>query len=272
MSLTSHTLAKRKETLVYQDIKNIIKQKALTTVFQPIIDITHEKIIGYEALTRGPIDSDYVLPDILFQTATECGLLSELEILCRDIAIKKFVELKLTGKLFLNISPLVLLDNAHPQGETIKFVEQAGLNCQQIVIELSEKYPFHNAETLSKALEKYRQFGFDVAIDDLGAGYSGLKLWSQLRPNIVKIDRYFVENCHLDSFKRKFITAIFELAKSAQADVIVEGIECFQEFDLLRKLGMVYAQGYYIAKPTNEPIRTYPNRLKHHFLYPIQAC
>lgn len=271
MSLSRHTLAYREVKLVY-DLKEIINNKTLTTVFQPIVDIHDKQVIGYEALTRGPKDSKYYFPDTLFQVATECGLLSELEILCRDIAIKKFVELQLPGKLFLNISPLVLLDKAHPQGETIKFVEQAGLNCQQIVIELSEKYPFHHTETLSQALEKYRQFGFDVAIDDLGAGYSGLKLWSQLRPNIVKIDRYFVENCHLDSFKRKFITAIFELAKSAQADVIVEGIESFQEFSLLRKLGMVYAQGYYVAKPTSEPLRSYPSWLDHQELYPIQAC
>ena len=133
--------------------------------------------------------------------------------MCRDKAIKRFAELKLTGKLFLNISPLVLLDKNHPQGETVKFVEQAGLDCQQIVIELSEKYPFPNNHHLTRCLGKISgQFGFNVAIDDLGAGYSGLKLWSQLLPNIVKVDRYFVENCHRDSFKQKFLKAIFDLA------------------------------------------------------------
>jgi len=247
---------------VYKELQNIIKNKSITVVFQPIVNVQDQSIIGYEALTRGPEESLFYYPDKLFQYATEYCLLSDLEILCRDTAIKQFVELKLIGQLFLNISPLVLLDVAHPQGETVKFVEKAGLDCKNIVIELSEKYPFPNAETLTKALAKYRQFGFHVAIDDLGAGYSGLKLWSQLRPDIVKIDRYFVENCHLDSFKRKFLSAIFELAKSAQAKVIVEGIECFQEFDLLKKLGMIYAQGYYIARPVPEPITQYPQHIE----------
>jgi len=248
---------------VYQTLINILKNRTITTVFQPIFNIREQTIVGYESLSRGPAGCELYHPDRLFQLATEHGLLSELEILCRDIAIKQFVKLKLSGKLFINISPLVLLDKAHPQGETIKFVEQAGLDCTQIVIELSEKYPFPNAQTLSDALEKYKQFGFDVAIDDLGAGYSGLKLWSQLRPNIVKIDRYFVESCHLDGFKRKFLTAIFELARSANAHVIVEGIENFQEFELLKQLGMVYGQGYYLAKPLSEPLRIYPQWLTH---------
>ncbi|MDT0603645.1 EAL domain-containing protein [Thalassotalea castellviae] len=252
---------------MYKIIQNIIRDKKITVVFQPIFDITNQTIVGYEALSRGPLDSIYYAPDVLFKAATDCGLLSELEILCRDTAIQQFAHLQLEGKLFLNVSPLVLLDKAHPQGETIKLVEKAGLDCRRIVIELSEKYPFPNAETLSLALAKYREFGFDVAIDDLGAGYSGLKMWSQLRPDIVKVDRYFVESCHLDNFKRKFLKAIFELAKSAQAKVVVEGIESFEEYELLRQLGMSYAQGFYLAKPNANPIRHYPQWLEQDSLY-----
>ena len=248
-------------------IQKILRNKEISVVFQPIFDISSKSILGYEALSRGPENTAFYTPDKLFKSATDCGLLSELEILCRDTAIKKFAKLKLSGKLFLNISPLVLLDKAHPQGETIKLVEKAGLNCKQIVIELSEKYPFPNSQTLSRALSKYRRFGFDVAIDDLGAGYSGLKMWSQLRPNIVKVDRYFVENCHQDSFKRKFLKAIFELAKSAEAEVVVEGIESYEEFELLRQLGMTYAQGYYLSKPSSDPLRFYPQWLEQESLY-----
>jgi EAL domain-containing protein (putative c-di-GMP-specific phosphodiesterase class I) len=253
------------------DVKNklleIIASKAITTVFQPIFNVQSKTILGYEALTRGPENTELYSPDNLFYFATQYDLISELEILCRDKAITRFAELKLQGKLFLNISPLVLLSKNHPQGETIKFVQQAGLSCDQIVIEVSEKYPVPNDSTLSEALAKYRQFGFDVAIDDLGAGYSGLKLWSQLRPDIVKIDRYFVENCHQDSFKRKFLKAIFDLAQSAKAQVIVEGIETIEEFELLERLGMVYAQGFYLAKPAIIPIKNYPKYLEAGYQY-----
>lgn len=250
---------------------NIIDSKAVTTLFQPIYNVQQKTILGYEALTRGPEDTELYSPDKLFHYATLHNLLSELEILCRDKAITRFAELKLPGKLFLNISPLVLLSKNHPQGETMKFVQRAGLSCDQIVIELSEKYPVPNDNMLSEALAKYRQFGFNVAIDDLGAGYSGLKLWSQLRPNIVKIDRYFVENCHQDSFKRKFLKAIFDLAQSAKAQVVVEGIETRDEFELLQRLGMVYAQGFYLARPELKPLRSYPKYLEADYHYKTKA-
>ncbi len=249
----------------------ILASKAITTVFQPIFNVQTKTILGYEALSRGPENTGLYSPDALFQMATQYDLLSELEILCRDKAISRFAELKLQGKLFLNISPLVLLSKNHPQGETVKLVQQAGLSCDQIVIELSEKYPVPNNTMLSEALAKYRKFGFDVAIDDLGAGYSGLKLWSQLRPNIVKIDRYFVENCHQDSFKRKFLKAIFDLAQSAKAQVIVEGIETIDEFELLQRLGMVYAQGFYLAKPALEPTSVYPVYLDANYQHQFTA-
>ena len=246
---------------------NIIENKTVSTLFQPIYNVQKKTIMGYEALTRGPENTELYSPDKLFHYATQHNLLSELEILCRDKAITRFAKLKLPGKLFLNISPLVLLSKHHPQGETIKFVQRAGLSGDQIVIELSEKYPVPNDSMLSEALAKYRQFGFNVAIDDLGAGYSGLKLWSQLRPNIVKIDRYFVENCHQDSFKRKFLKAIFDLAQSAKAQVVVEGIETRDEFELLQRLGMVYAQGFYLARPELNPMRSYPKYLEPDYQY-----
>jgi EAL domain-containing protein (putative c-di-GMP-specific phosphodiesterase class I) len=243
--------------MIYK-LRDIIENNNISTVFQPIFDVKDKTIFGYEALTRGPVNSEFHSPETLFSYATQYGLLSELEILCRDNAIRQFSSLKLRGMLFLNISPLVLLDKNHPRGETIKSVEKAGINCKHIVIELSEKYPFLNNEALSLALAQYRKYGFNVAIDDLGAGYSSLKLWSELRPDIVKIDRYFVEGCDQDSFKRKFLIAIFDIAISAHAKVIVEGIETESEYNLLKELGMDYAQGFYLAKPQHFPSTSYP--------------
>jgi len=239
-------------------IQSIISNKLITTVFQPIFDIENEIIVGYEALTRGPKDSELFSPEILFSVAEEYELLSELELLCRASAITRFVELKLTGKLFINICLNVMLNKDHPYGETIKLVEESGLSPQQIVIEISEKSPFPESDILLKALTKYRKFGFDIAIDDLGAGYSGLKQWSYLRPDIVKIDRYFIDQCDQDVMKREFLKILFELGRISNAYVIAEGIETKEEFELLRELGMVYSQGFFLAKPNESPITTYP--------------
>jgi len=244
---------------VLKKLQHLIKNRNINIVFQPVFDVQQQYIIGYESLSRGPEHTDLYSPDKLFALATEYELLSELEVLCRDKAISRFAELKLSGKLFLNISPMVLLSSEHPQGETIKYVHKNGLSCDQIVIELSEKYPYPHGNLLRNAIEKYRQFGFQVAIDDLGTGYSGLKQWSEVRPNIVKIDRYFVENCDKDIFKSTLIKTMFELGRTTNTKVIAEGIETKEEYEKLLSLGMIYAQGYYLAKPLALPTREYPH-------------
>jgi len=243
---------------MHTTIKSIISNKLITTVFQPIFDIDNEIIIGYEALTRGPENTGLYSPELLFSKAQKYNLLSELELLCRESAITRFVELKLRGKLFLNICLDVMLNKDHPYGETIKLVEHSGLSPQQVVIEISEKSPFPNSDILLKALNKYRKFGFDIAIDDVGAGYSGLKQWSYLRPDIVKIDRYFIDRCDQDVMKREFLKILFELGRISNAHIIAEGIETKEEFELLRELGMVYSQGFFLAKPNENPVRIYP--------------
>jgi diguanylate cyclase (GGDEF)-like protein len=239
-------------------IQRIISNRLITTVFQPIFDIEAETIIGYEALTRGEKNTALHSPEVLFEVAEQYNLLSELELLCREKAITRFAELKLSGKLFINICLNVMLDKDYPHGETIKLVKKSGLSPKQVVLEISEKSPFPHNDILLRALEKYRSVGFEIAIDDLGAGYSGLKQWSALRPDIVKIDRYFIDQCDQDMMKREFLKTLFELGRISNARVIAEGIETKAEFELLRELGMVYAQGYFLAMPIKFPTREYP--------------
>ncbi|MFT5852673.1 MAG: EAL domain-containing protein (putative c-di-GMP-specific phosphodiesterase class I), partial [Colwellia sp.] len=93
-----------------ETIQSIISNKLITTAFQPIFDIENEVIVGYEALTRGPKKTPLYSPDLLFQAAEQYNLLSELDLLCRANAISQFVDLKLTGKLFINICLNVMLN------------------------------------------------------------------------------------------------------------------------------------------------------------------
>jgi len=97
-------------------IQSIIANRNINTVFQPIFDIENEIIIGYEALSRGPKNTELFSPEKLFAVAEEYELLSELELLCREKAISRFVELKLPGKLFINICINVMLNKDHPYG------------------------------------------------------------------------------------------------------------------------------------------------------------
>ena len=247
------SLMKLKSTLV-----NIIQQQQLTAFFQPIYSTNSSDVYGYEALIRGPSDSPLHNPQALFDAALEFGVLSELELVCRKISIARFVALSLKGKLFLNVSPMVFLQEDHPQGATLSYLAEHQLRPDQVVIELSEKYPIESPVLLQRALMHYRDLGFQIAVDDLGAGYAGLKLWSEVNPDFVKIDRYFINQCHQDPIKREFIKSIIQLGRSINAEVIAEGIETEDEFEQLQELGMSLYQGFLFARPKPFPATDFP--------------
>ncbi|WP_410007606.1 GGDEF domain-containing protein [Pseudoalteromonas holothuriae] len=233
-------------------LHNILEHGTVTILFQPIYDISKQEVLGFEALSRGVECLE--MPEQLFQAAGAYNKLSELELLCRERAIERFVLLQLPGKLFLNVSPSALLDPSHPRGETRHLVEKYGLTANRVVIEVTEQDKVDDGFLLLKTIEHYRQLGFNIAIDDLGAGYSGLRQWSELCPEYVKVDRYFIDYCDQSIVKREFLKSIIELAKATGTSVIAEGIERVEELCLLEKLGIVNAQGYLLAYPQSEPI------------------
>ncbi|CCQ11059.1 diguanylate cyclase/phosphodiesterase (GGDEF & EAL domains) with PAS/PAC sensor(s) [Pseudoalteromonas luteoviolacea B = ATCC 29581] len=236
-----------------QVLHSILHDRTIQTVFQPIIDIAKKQILGYEALSRGPVGSLLEKPDVLFTKASEFGKLSELELLCRDNAIKQFVRLSLPGRLFINVSPVTLLDPNHPQGKTLDLLEKYGLAANRVVIEVTEQDKVDDGFLLLKTIAHYRELGLSIAIDDLGAGYSGLKQWSELCPDYVKLDRYFVDHCDQSIVKREFLKTIIELAKATGTAVIAEGIERREELKLIESLGIQHAQGFLIERPSTHP-------------------
>lgn len=248
----------------YQTLKNIIEQSLLTALFQPIYDTEQAQLYGYEALIRGPSNSPLHSPIALFDSAVEHGLLSELELICRQVSIETFAKLGLQGKLFLNVSPMVFLQDDHPKGATLSFLEQYGVAPEKVVIELSERYVVNDPELLAQALLYYRELGFKVAIDDLGSGYAGLKLWSEILPDFVKVDRHFISNIDKDSVKREFVKSILALGANINSKVILEGIETEQEFYQLQELGASLGQGYLLGRPELLPVKILPSVLTTH--------
>jgi len=235
------------------ELENIIVNEAISPLFQPIFNILEHKIHGFEALSRGPEHSPLHSPVPLFQTAAQQGRLSELETLCRRISLEQFKLRQFQGRLFINISPKALLDPSHPKGMTLQLLQQLGIAPSQVVIELSEQYPADDIDLLKACLHHYRNQGFMTAIDDLGAGYSGLRLWSELAPDYVKIDRHFIQQIDSTPVKQEFVRSIVELCQSLTCKVIAEGIETQAELAVLKQLGIVYCQGYLLGRPAPQP-------------------
>ncbi len=137
-------------------LSQILAQGNLHSLFQPIVSLSERRILGYEALIRGPSNSSLHSPIPLFAVARQSGRLNELEIACRESACRRFSELQLPGKLFLNISPESLLEASHQPGRTLQLLKTYGIAPSQVVIELTEQAPIDDFSLLHTALHHYR--------------------------------------------------------------------------------------------------------------------
>jgi len=245
-----------------RELRRILDGDVLTPVFQPIISLVDAQIIGYEALIRGPEKSRLQMPDTLFAVARDARLLAKLEYACRQVSCEQFVALDLPGKLFLNMSPIAFTASQYRGGVTRKILQRVGLSAERIVFELTESQPLDEIELLRAASAHFQRQGFAVALDDLGAGYAGLRVWSELCPDYVKIDRHFISGIDQDPVKREFVSAILAIAHRIGHRAIAEGIETASELRTLIDLGVDYAQGYFIARPTANPTRSFPAHIR----------
>jgi len=248
-------LAMRAEEQAGQALRAILESDRLRVFFQPIVDMSRQTIHGYEALVRGPEGSPLQSPVRLFDEATRAGLLVELDLLCRRLAIQRFVTLGLPGRLFLNVMPATIVERDFREGLTLRFLHEAGLSPSRVVIELTEHMPIHDYALMRQAVAHYREMGFQVALDDLGAGHSSLRHWSELRPDFVKLDRHFVAGIDQAPAKREFLRSILDVARSLDCRLIAEGIETEQEHRCLWELdrGLSLLQGYFFARPSATP-------------------
>jgi EAL domain-containing protein (putative c-di-GMP-specific phosphodiesterase class I)/GGDEF domain-containing protein len=234
-------------------LDEIIGQRLLTVLFQPVADLRSGEIIGYEGLIRGPSDSPLHSPINLFNIAARYGLLVEIEHLCRRTVLERFTELGLPGKLFLNVNPQSLTQGDARQGETINYLKDVRLSPARVIVELTESLPTYDYDMLYQAATHYREMGFQVAMDGFAEGFSSQHLCSELHPDFVKIDLHLIQDISNNPVKRHFVRSIQEIALSTGCQVIAEGIETQRDLLLLRDLGIAYGQGYHIARPNAHP-------------------
>lgn len=263
-AMTSLPLNNQQTASVYSglqlqvELQRIIELRLLTPVFQPIIALDSRRILGYEALIRGPENSPLHTPDQLFSVARRTKQLASLEFACRAASCEKFVALNLSGKLFLNMTPLSFTDSQYRDGVTREILQRVGLSPERVVFELTESQPFDQFDLLRAASEHFQRQGFAIALDDLGAGYAGLRVWSELCPDYVKIDRHFIHGIDKDPVKREFVRAMLDIANRMGNTVIAEGIETEAELNTLFAMGIENVQGYFLARPAAIPIKEFP--------------
>jgi EAL domain-containing protein (putative c-di-GMP-specific phosphodiesterase class I) len=173
-----------------------------------------------------------------------------------ETTLAAFAKLKRHGKLFLNLSPESLLDEAFSLPAMLARLARHGPDPKRVVIEITESMPTYDFAPLAGAVRAFRDAGLEVALDDLGEGFSSLRLWSELRPDYIKVDKHFVQNIHRNPVKLQFLRSIQAMAENSGARVVAEGIETRSEFMVIRELGLSYGQGYFIARPEARPRST----------------
>ena len=227
----------------------VLEERAITVVFQPIRALAGGSIVGHEALVRGPAGSWLESPTALFAAAREAGCYEQLAIVCIQETLRAFSANGSRGLLFLNMSPRLVQQPGFDPVRARRFLEALELCPASVVIELTEDFPAIEMRYLRQSLLLYRSMGFRVALDDLGEGFSTLRLWSELRPEFVKADKHFVRGIARDAVKRQFLRSIQHIARSCGSQVIAEGIEVAEDLRTARRIGIAMAQGWFIGRP-----------------------
>ncbi|MCT7571572.1 GGDEF domain-containing protein [Aliarcobacter butzleri] len=224
----------------------------LDYAFQPIIYSHSGKIYAVEALLRNVHEIPGLMSiDDLFDLAFNDDYLYELDLQLREKAISKFAKIKQSNlKLFYNLDNRIIYNKNYSQGNTAKILKKYNLNKDSICFELSEKGTVIEQNALSTMLQRYKESGYKIAIDDFGIGVSGLKLLYFSEAHIIKLDRFFITNIDQDSKKKLFCSSIIEMAHIMGMQVIAEGIETAKEFYTCKDIGADFIQGYLVQKPT----------------------
>jgi diguanylate cyclase (GGDEF)-like protein len=249
----TQTMRVRKMDASHQQLAEIMRNRDLGTVYQPLIDTGSRMVFGYEALTRGPSNTWLHSPQNLFEAARRVGARLELELMCAQLAAKRFATMRLEGRLLINISPDAIYEEPRFAERFLESIASAGLSPSRCVMELTEDGLLEDYASLRTVLQQIREAGCDIAIDDLGAGSSGLRIWSELRPEYVKIDRYFVTSIDADTAKQGFVRSIIDLARAIGCRVIAEGVETQEEAHELISLGVDRLQGNLLGRPQTSP-------------------
>lgn len=235
---------RRKEDAAQQKkhaITEILDTSGYDIALQPIMCLQEERPAGYEALCRFQTQP-YRPPNKWFDDAAEVGLQTALELNVIAGALHILPQLPDHAYLAINTSPQTLAS-----GKIAALLD--GVDAHRVVLEITEHGAIDDFDALLMEVDRLRELGVRIAVDDAGAGYSGLQQIVRLRPDVIKLDMSLTHDVDKDLARRSLTSAMVQFAQDTNAHVVAEGIETEEELRTLRKIGVEWGQGYHLARP-----------------------
>ena len=237
---------------IQNDIRNILKEERFRLFYQPIYSTRTQTIVGFEALIRWPEMDEIFTPDEFIPVAEECGLISELGKWIISTAVQQVALWRKNSKrslsIAINISPVQLQD-ANLLPHLLDTVEKNGVPSDCITLEITETALFKDSEKITETLSQLSEYGFRIALDDFGMGYSSIAHLIEHPIDIVKLDRSmqsFVD----DRCKRyKVLESLAFMLNRLDLAIVAEGIETEPQSRLCKQLNLDYQQGFLLSRP-----------------------
>jgi EAL domain-containing protein (putative c-di-GMP-specific phosphodiesterase class I) len=224
-----------------------------TMAFQPIVDVVAERVYAYEALCRG-IHNESAW-SVLSQITPETKYSFDQSCRVKAITMASELSLESTGaKLSINFMPGAVYSPAACIQLTLKTASSLKFPLDLLIFEITEAEEVRDRKHLVSIAEEYRRHGFHMALDDFGAGYSGLNLMADISPDIIKIDMDVTRHLHERPTSAAIVRMMAQLCAELNITLIAEGIETVEEYDALRDCGITLMQGYLLAKPAFETL------------------
>ena len=247
-----HSLAHEESTRasyeIIQEIHQIIDEESIVPHYQPIYLLNPLRLFGLEVLSRPQTKGKLSNPEVLFKAALRYGLYYEVEMIVWRKAIEAARRTFEHEQLFLNCNPYLIESDRFEEVKNL--FQHSGMAARHVCFEITERSTISGYDIFFERLLNYRQQGFKLAIDDVGAGYASLEAIMHTKPDVVKIDRQIVIGMAQDIFKRSIVKLIVAFCRENDIICIAEGIETKQDLEILIELGVPAGQGYYLYKPT----------------------
>jgi diguanylate cyclase (GGDEF)-like protein len=229
-------------------ISAVIEAGTLTPVYQPVIDLSSGRVIGYEGLVRVPRESTFAHTGALFDAAEVAGRVHDLDRAALDVVLRSARSMDDSMSLSVNVSPRTLEAPEFSATAFLSILRRHGMSPARVVLELTEREAIRDADRLRNMLLAIQNAGVRVAADDVGAGNAGLRLLSQFRFDVVKIDLSLVQRAG-DDRTHSVLRSIVEVADRMGATTIAEGVETSDQLRTARRLNITAGQGYLLGRP-----------------------